>query len=302
METTTTAPAKARAHKDVHEIVNGKIVDQLEQGIAPWRVPWMKGGIPMNLLSRKPYRGMNLLLLAMLGYDNNVFLTEKQLDEIGGSIRPKQKSHMVLSWNTQKAGAGNAPEGKEKNKPFKLSFYSVYNFSQCAGILGECISSPIQETNPIGACEGIVAYAPNLPMIKHKDTNPCYDPIQDLICLPKQKAFPNDAAYFSALFHQMIHATGHHTRLNRMGLVQMPEFGCDPYSQEELIAEIGACHLRSLTGIASEFDEVLDVKGWIPKFKRDKYMIFTACVLAQKAVDYILNYKPEVEDTNAAAE
>jgi antirestriction protein ArdC len=136
---------------------------------------------------------------------------------------------------------------------------------------------------------------PNRPVIKHKESKAYYEPLEDFINLAKPKSFPNDAAYHSALFHQLIHSTGHHTRLDRMGLVQMPEFGCDPHSLEELVAEIGACYLRSFAGIASEFDERTVVNGWIGKLKMDRQLIFTACSLAQKAVDYNLNVQPVEE-------
>ena len=287
MGTTTTVPEKT-SRTDVQQIVNDLFIGQLENGIAPWRVSWMEAGVPTNLVSKYPYRGMNNMLLAMLGYDRNVFLTENQLAAIGASIKAKEKPHVVMYWDN---GITAEPANPGIKKTPKLRFYQVYNIAQCAGILGETVPPVVHETNPIAACERIIANMPKFPAIRHKEANTFYNPLQDFINLPKQKDFLNDAGYFSALFHQLVHASGHYTRLDRMGLIQMPEFGCDPYSLEELVAEIGACYLRSLTGIASEFDEIKDTGGWLPKFRKDKQFIFTACTLALKAIDFILNVK-----------
>jgi antirestriction protein ArdC len=282
--------------KDVHQIINERIIEYLNKDIAPWRVPWTEAGVPTNLISAKPYRGINVMLLAALSYQRNVFITANQLIELGASVKPKEKPHLITYWNNaKKEGEGMEAENAGGKKGAKLQYYLVYNIAQCAGILTDLTPELVQETDPAAACARIVDNMPNRPAIKHKESKAYYEPLEDFINLAKPKSFPNDAAYHSALFHQLIHSTGHHTRLDRMGLVQMPEFGCDPYSLEELVAEIGACYLRCVAGIASEFDERTVVNGWIGKLKLDRQLIFTACSLAQKAVDYILNIQPVEE-------
>ena len=46
-----------------YEIVTESIIKQLESGVAPWRKPW-RTGMPVNLVSKKEYRGINIFLLA----------------------------------------------------------------------------------------------------------------------------------------------------------------------------------------------------------------------------------------------
>jgi antirestriction protein ArdC len=286
---TETATEKKVASKDVYRIINDKVIAQLEKGIAPWRVPWTEAGAPVNLISQKAYKGMNVMLLAPLGYERNVFITENQLKDVGGTIKPGERPHMAVYWNYKdKDGA--------ENKTPMLRYYQVYNLSQVAGILTELVPDVVREADPIAACERIIGNMPKYPSVRHKENKAYYTPLDNYINLPKQKSYANDAAYYNALFHQLVHSTGHHTHLDRMGLVQMPEHGWEAYSLEELVAEIGACYLRSLAGIASPFDETTEVSGWIPKFRKDPYLIFTAANLAQKAVDYILNVKA-VEET-----
>src|ERR1700736_6038018 len=84
------------------QLLNDKIIEQLKKGTVPWRKQWIHGGVPTNFLTRNPFRGINVMLLAMLGYERNFFITENQLAEIDGSIKPKEKPHMAVSWNNFK--------------------------------------------------------------------------------------------------------------------------------------------------------------------------------------------------------
>ena len=112
--------------------------------------------------------------------------------------------------------------------------------------------------------------------------------------MPRQKSFKSDASYYSVLFHELVHSTGHESRLKRETLTQMAEFGDDNYSLEELVAEIGTCYLQSYAGITSEFQQsAAYLQGWLAKFKGEKRFIFQAARAAQKAVDFILNVKHE---------
>jgi antirestriction protein ArdC len=117
--------------------------------------------------------------------------------------------------------------------------------------------------------------------------------------MPKKENFKSDESYYATLFHELIHSTGHHSRLNRSTLIQMSEFGSEPYSHEELVAEMGASYLESLTGIfESEAEQnAAYIQGWISKLKNDKRFILSASTQAQKAVDFILNVKFEEKDS-----
>ncbi len=288
-----TTTAQESAKKNVHGLVNDRIIELLEGGIVPWRSAWMDGGIPTSLISKRAFRGMNILLLASLGYEQNLFLTSKQLETLGGSIKPGKKPHMVMRW-----GGEQQAEGSVVPKPGKLQYYSVYNVSQCVGIPDETIAAcAVTLSTGIQACEELVAKMLNGAMIRHKEPEAFYDPLEDCINMPKLKKFAHPESYYSELFHQLAHSTGHHTRLDRMGLVQMPEYGCTRYTLEELVAEIVTNYLENLTGIPNSFipDEEY-IANWIQKLKGDPYLIFTACSYAQKAVDFILNIQSVKEE------
>jgi len=281
-------------HKDVYAFVTDRIVDQLNKGVVPWRKPWSDGGIPRNLISHRAYRGINVMLLASLGYEQNYFLTYKQLKTAGGKIKQGERGHLVVYWNFAEFDLNDGIN--EKRKIPYLRYYTVYNIAQCEGLEELIPPFDVNELNPIPACERIVAEMPNPPKIQHKEQKAYYNPLIDVVNMPKQNSFDTIENYYVTLFHELVHSTGHISRLNRKDLLQMAEFGCDPYSQEELVAEMGACYVLSYAGIPFEMEQsAAYIAGWLCKLQYDRRFVFNAATLAQKAADYILNLKPEFE-------
>ena len=124
--------------RDVYAIATNKIIDHLEKGTIPWRKPWTDAGLPQNLISKKPYRGINLWLLNACGYSRNYFLTFKQVKELGGWVNTGEKAHIVLFWKwVKKDPAAGIDETQETDKPKMkplLRYYLVFNIDQCSGI------------------------------------------------------------------------------------------------------------------------------------------------------------------------
>src|SRR5713226_8596045 len=83
---------------DVYAIVNEKIINLLETGVVPWRRPWTSAGLPRNLVSKKPYRGVNVFLLSASKYVSAVWLTLRQANELGGHVRKAEDSTIVVYW------------------------------------------------------------------------------------------------------------------------------------------------------------------------------------------------------------
>ena len=285
------------AKRDVYQIVTDRIIEKLEQGIVPWKQPWHDAGLPQNLITKRAYRGINVMLLAALGYERNFFLTSKQLNELGGSIKPHEKPQLVVYWNWQESKqdtnkeASNEEGGAEKKVPF-LRYYTVFNVSQCDGIPESMMPQAVERTaEPIPACEAIVSHMPKRPEILHKELRAFYNPVADVVNVPRRPYFRSDESFYATLFHELVHSTGHPSRLNRKGLNEMSEFGSDAYSFEELVAEIGACFLESHAGIAqTQFEQNTSyIKGWLKKLKDDKRFVVQASALAQKATDFVLN-------------
>ncbi len=283
------------AQIDVYAKVTDKIIAALEKGTVPWHQPWKDGGAPQNLISKRPYRGVNVLILQSGGHEHNLFLTYKQIRDIGASIRIGEKCYTIVYWNQAEKELEDASGAQDKKAKFVLHYYSVYNIAQCENIPEDYLPKPSRIAEPIRACEDIVLCMPKPPKIKHTKQEAYYHPIKDYINMPKQASFESDAAYYSALFHELIHSTGHQSRLNRKSLTDFPTV--EAYSQEELVAEIGACYLQNKTGIPGMIDNsTAYIQGWLTKLRNDKRLIFFAAGQAQRATDYILNVKNEPED------
>ena len=281
------------ATTDVYTLVTNRIIEQLEQGTVPWQKPWTDGGIPQNLLTHRPYRGINVWLLASLDYSLNYFLTFKQVREIGASVNKGEKAHMVVFWKTLKEGETEAENKKQKKM---LRYYWVFNIEQCTNIPDHLIYPVTKPQMPFDACEDIITGMPNRPPIKHKQAKAFYVVEEDYINMPKLKSFTSHDSYYATLFHELIHSTGHKARLDRKELNQMAEFGSEPYSIEELTAEMGSCYLTSLVGITTTFtNSVAYIEGWLQQLKNDSRFIVYASSQAQRAVDCIVNVGKEEE-------
>lgn len=277
--------------KDVYEIVTNAIVEKLEQGIIPWKQPWRSAGPPRNYVTKRPYRGLNLLLLSTLDYPSREFLTFNQVQELGGRVNKGEKAHVVILWlwlDEDKAKA-EKDEAAPRRRPM-LRYYHVFNLMQCSGIY-----IPKEEfekvVDPIERCEEIMREMPSPPRIVREGFEACYYPEEDVVHMPRMEMFDMSEGYYATLFHEIIHATGHSSRLNRKELMAMSRFGTKTYSIEELTAEIGASYLCAHAGIAGEAigNSTAYIRGWLEQLNSDKRFIVYASAHAQKAADYVLN-------------
>jgi len=180
-----------------------------------------------------------------------------------------------------------------------LRYYHVFNVAQCDGI--ENLPEPAIETTPISPPnkpEEIALFMPRRPEIKCGMRRAYYSPSADIVGMPDKTHFASEAAYHATLFHELTHATGHPTRLNRPTVTETAGFGSDPYSKEELIAEMGAAFLCGQAGIESTLENsVAYLAGWLEQLRNDKTLIIQAAAQAQKAADFILGVKFEESTT-----
>jgi antirestriction protein ArdC len=119
--------------------------------------------------------------------------------------------------------------------------------------------------------------------------------------MPARSRFVDGSHYYSTLFHELIHSTGHESRLNR---VFGDHFGDELYSKEELVAEMGAAFLCAIAGIANEHTDrntTAYIQNWIAKLEADNRLVIHAAANAQRAADCILgNTFPEETEEDAA--
>jgi antirestriction protein ArdC len=278
----------------VYDIVTDQVIALLEKGVVPWKQPWAEREMPQNLLNRIPYKGMNMLLLYAMGFERNFFITPNQLKARGWKAKQGERAVPITFWKwpeKKKDENGNDLPVDEKVRPV-LRYYLVYNISQCEGIPQNFIPPfEFKDNNPIESCAKIVAGMPNPPKIRHIDDKAYYMPLLDVVNVPDIKLFNSSESYYSVFFHELIHSTGHSTRLNRpegMKELGTPE---ENYSQEELVAELGACFIEAHAGITdTQINRNASyIQNWLNKLKNDRRFIVFAASQAQKAADYILS-------------
>src|ERR1700738_4969742 len=151
-------------NSDTYQIVTDRIISKLETGTIPWRhfasSPLAE---PKNLVSKKPYRGINHFLLTGSKYGSDKWLTFKQAIDLGGNVRRGEKSEMVVFWKFLERD--NDKTGKTRQIPM-LRHYSVFNVEQCDRVEYDKLPSESpRESSPVDAAEEIVAGMPNRPRL-----------------------------------------------------------------------------------------------------------------------------------------
>ena len=168
-----------------YDRITERIVSLLTQGTVPWHKPWhVKTGLPRNLVSQKPYRGINVFLLMAMNYESPHWLTLRQANLLGGQIKPGEKSCPVVFWKPMKVK--DKESGEERKIPF-LRLYHVFNVTQCTGLknVPKADDSAFIQTMP----PEIVANMPQRPVIKHGMAMASYSPVSDLVNMPDHARF-----------------------------------------------------------------------------------------------------------------
>jgi antirestriction protein ArdC len=272
-----------------YEIVTEQVIRHLEAGVVPWRKPW-RTELPVNLVSGKPYRGLNVFLLGSQGYGSRYWLTFNQAMRLGGHIRKGEKSSLVTFWHMGEEKLTEDQDGNErKTRPFLLRYYRVFNVEQTEGIADKLGLSASPRVPDLDHCEAIARRMPNPPK-REQSSGAWYRPSTDTVGMPSKSLFSSAEEFYSTLFHELTHSTGHPSRVGREGIENIAAFGSESYSREELIAEMGAAMLCGVTGTAPATiqNSAAYLQSWISRLRGDHRLLFSAAAAAQKAADYIL--------------
>ncbi len=276
-----------------YERITERIVSLLEQGTVPWHKPWkVTTGLPRNLVTKKPYRGINPFLLMAAGYESPHWLTFRQATQLGGTVKKGEKACPVVFWKPLQV---TDEETEESKKIPLLRMYYVFNVAQCEGLK----NMPTEDASSFAMTEAaeIVAGMPQPPVFKHGMSHALYTPINDIVGMPIQERFDTEDSYYATMFHELVHSTGHEKRLKRASITERNGYGSDPYCKEELIAELGSAFLCGQAGIMERTvnNSAAYIKSWLMQLQNDQTLIVYAAAQAQKAADYILGHKPDGE-------
>ena len=289
----------------LYESVTARIVAALERGTPPWVRPWSQDldTVPMNAESRRPYSGINSLLLSMeatsQGYPLHRWLTYRQASELGAQVRRGERGTTVVLWRLRKVSARaetyptqHEPDLDDRVIPL-LRAFTVFNVSQVDGVPDALQTVLRHDWEPQDRAETLLRSSGAC--IKHGGSHAFYSPAPDYIQLPPRQAFSAADQYYATALHELTHWSSHASRCNRQ-LGQ--RFGDAAYAAEELIAEMGAAFLCAHCGMDSELHHAAYLDTWLNVLRADKRAIFVAATRAQQAADFILALAAPV---NAAA-
>ena len=273
---------------DIYKEITDRIISQMEEGIIPWQKPWIACGKAISRSTGKPYSLLNQMLLGQPGE----YLTFKQCQEAGGKVKKGERSSMVVFWKWIKTT--DEETGEKKEVPF-LRYFNVFHIDQCEGIAAKHTTETAfpDGAEPLEAAQDIIYDYLSREGVKlsHEEGDRAfYRPATDEVVLPIRKQFVSTAEYYSTVFHELTHSTGHPSRLNRLNRPSF--FGTEDYSKEELVAEIGAATLINHVGLettTSFRNNTAYIQNWLAVLKDDKRFIVSAAGKAEKAVKLILN-------------
>ena len=312
---------------DIYKMITDKVINMFKNAKASdYHRPWKDDAffIPLNFDSKKPYRGVNRLLLQeRIGFAgafrNPYFLTFNQIKKHGGKLKKGTRGYEVVYYSIRYIVPADKNTGRKaysstntqkvidylaKNKLSEdivtripmIRYYNVYNGASIEGIDFQLDKLQIGRAVPDTASENqaaalIVENYPNPPAIKHEGNRAYYSPSGDYVKMPKKEQFDSINDYYRILFHELTHSTGHDKRLDR-GIHLMLEK--EDYAKEELVAEFGAVFLSAWAGIMwyTNKNHAVYLKNWnsaIKEAENDNKFLMKAASLAQAATDYILN-------------
>ena len=267
------------------------VIDAMENGCAPWQKRWdsrSTANWPSNLLTGHKYQGGNALYLAILGAVRgcDYWVGFKQAKQLGGNVRKGEKGTAILRPIRIKIDKGT-PDERYITKGFALTY--VWNVLQCDGIELPTIEAPeLRELDVSMLDDFVTATGAN---VIHGGDRACFIPSLDQVHMPEPGQFHDAGAYYGTLLHELVHWTGHASRLDRSKAKSR-----HGYAFEELVAELGAYYASERLSCPNEAENHTSyLAGWVKELRNDPNYLWKAAALAEKASHYLIEAGGQAE-------
>ena len=295
--------------KSLYDEITGKILAELEAGRLPWVQPWGTAAakaplaMPTNAATGRGYSGVNVLMLwgavISLGFPSQGWLTFRQALSLGGNVRKGERGTTVVYADrfTPEDEKRRAREAGEEAAaiPF-LKRFTVFNAAQCDGLPEDV--AIVAPPPPPGLIEPQVEALIRATGIDFRigGDRAFYVPQHDYVQVPPPQAYFEPMNWHRTALHELGHATGHPSRLNRDF---SGSFGSKKYAFEELVAEINAAFCCASLGIVPTVRHADYIGSWLEVLREDNRAIVRAASQASKAADWLLGFLPGA-DVDAA--
>ena len=276
---------------DRYNAISAAIVAAINSGnLGAWRKPWRAmaergdATVPVNALTGKAYRGLNVFLLwSRLDADLR-YVTYRQAGELGGHVKRGEKGTQIIFWKKSTYKARDAATGEEETRnSLLMRTYTVFNVAQCEGLKLKAREVPVHVAPPANMAE---VYAQVGAEVRHQGNEAYYSPGPDMVTMPAADQFTSADMYAATALHELTHWTGHKARLDRDF---SGRFGTQAYAAEELVAEFGAAFLCAALGVDGGLEAHASyIAHWQKLVKEDPKALITAASKAQAAADLIL--------------
>jgi len=285
--------------KDAYQRITDTIVAAIEAGAGKYEMPWRTvagcATSPINVNSRKAYRGVNTLMLwgeaADKGYQSGIWGTYNQWRDRGAQVRKGEKSSPVVFWKFFDRADESDDDGQDTpNRRRGIPMARLYHVFAAEQVEG--FEIPQTETLELTwqKVERAEQWARAMSSdLRHGGNRAYYQPANDFIQMPTREQFGAAEGYYGVLAHEHTHWTGHANRLDRADGMKS-RFGSEAYAMEELVAELGAAYVSAELGLPGDprTENAPYVASWLKALKNDKRAIFTAAAKAQQAADWMM--------------
>lgn len=298
--------ASARPGSDrasLYDDITGKIIAELEAGRVPWVQPWgtvaakAPLAMPRNAATGRHYSGINVLILwgAVIqhGFPCQNWLTFRQALSRGANVRKGERGTTVVyadrfTPENEKRRARETGEAASAI-PF-LKRFTVFNAAQCDGLPDDAAIGALPPPPDLIAPQVEALIRATGIDVRIGGDRAFYVPAHDYVQVPQPQAFFEPIDWHRTALHEMGHATGHSSRLNRDF---SGSFGSKTYAFEELIAEINAAFCCASLGIAPTVRHADYIGSWLSVLREDNRAIIRAAAQASKAADWLLAHLPD---------
>lgn len=250
------------------------------------------------------------------GFSSDRWLTYPQAKAVGGQVRKGEMCSMAIiykSFEKQTTDDDGTRLFDEDGRPMMESLamlkpLQLFNVAQCDG-LPDAVAGMQQQVTTTEDDRGsilsehqqaqmlAILNATGVACTSYRQNRAYYQPSTDRIVMPTTSQFVYEADYWSTLLHELVHATGHSSRLNREGITSSSrKFGDPVYAFEELIAETGSAFLCAELGVYGDVQHESYLASWLKVLRDDKKAFFRACRFAREASEFLLqslNRQPE---------
>lgn len=277
-------------NKSLHKVIE-TLQAHMAGGTLIWHNPCLIKA-QSNLISGNPYHGVNQLLTALAadaaGYRSSTWATFKQIRDRGGELHDAKGKGVPILFYTRLVPKDDE-DGQER---FVIRHSSVFNLDLVSGIdLSDVMADSVSPAGPDADAQGILAAYLDREQIRVSHGMPAYLPSLDVIRMPAVDEIATTDEYYSTVFHELAHSTGHPNRLCRFGVDAARKDNQEDYSREELVAEITSallCHGCGVDSQASIKNSAAYLQGWSRFIARAGDAFLSAVNQAYKARAFIL--------------